>query len=527
MLLQKRANGYYYFRWVVPLSHRIFFKKTEFIRSLGTKSLLQAQVLATNLSYEILRIKVLVSKMDDFEADEYKSLCEIAWGNLCKINKSIEDLPHGYLVEQLEEAGNYLDVLRDNHSALNKKFTLPLSACKNELASAGLTISDVPESFHEQFANDLIKMCYRISYDKVERLKFLLKNEISIDDLGVDGVGLMPHKITFEEVFSQFLSYKVSHGLSEGDQKDYASKAPIISGLIGSVSFDEIKRKNLIVLLDDLSFLPKRNKAPYNRMTTKQVLDVVRSKNISVDDIISPKTVLEFKKLLQGIFKYAVDVDIINESPAKDLVVASVGKGNKRSGFIRSELRDLLSAALELDVSSPRLNSLKWIVLIAAYSGARLGEIVGLRGIDIKCDSESGLWYFNHSSSSGATKSKNAQRLVPVHSHLIALGILESLSIGCDVSLFADIPDAKVVTRWFPRFRGRSGIGSKSIDGCDLSFHSFRHSFITITRENGALAHIVQQVVGHEQTSYGITDTYTGGASLTTKNLAVECFRIT
>lgn len=527
MLLQKRSNGYYYFRWVVPFYQRKFFPKTEFIRSLGTKNHLQARVSANNLSIEILKIKKLIDKMDEIEFSEYKDLCKIAWDRLNAVDdKKFSNANDIYLIEQLEAASDYIDVLRDNYSPVEKKFTLPLKSCVSELDAAGLSLSSIPESFHEQFANDLIKMRYRLLSEKIAALTLILKGEILPSDLVVDGILSDEKGFTFDAIFNEFLNYKISQSLAEKEQKYYKSMAEIISCALGGVPFSDIKRKDLIRLLGDLAYLPLGNVSPYNKMTACEKVVAAKERAVPKNNIVSAKTVLEYKKLLQGVFKYAVDFEIIEESPAKNLTFESQAVEVDRDAFSRLQLRRLLTGLLELDLSKPRFYSYKWISLIAIFSGARLGEVTGLRGGDIKFDEDSKIWYFLHSAESGATKNLNAKRLTPVHDFLIKQGILEVFDGAGDEKVFKDVRDGKAVTIWFPRFRDSCGIDSLSINGGTLTFHSLRHSFITIARENGAIPHVIQQIVGHESKGYGVTDTYTGNASLATKKTAVDCFKV-
>ncbi len=59
------------------------------------------------------------------------------------------------------------------------------------------------------------------------------------------------------------------------------------------------------------------------------------------------------------------------------------------------------------------------------------------------------------------------------------------------------------------RFRDDLGIERFDDFGNRKVFHSFRHSFITKSRGSGIPVEHVQQVVGHEKTSAGMTDRYT------------------
>jgi len=65
----------------------------------------------------------------------------------------------------------------------------------------------------------------------------------------------------------------------------------------------------------------------------------------------------------------------------------------------------------------------------------------------------------------------------------------------------------QAVTGWFARFRDGLGIERFDDFGNRKVFHSFRHTFVTLSRPNNPIDH-VQQVVGHEKMSAGTTDRY-------------------
>lgn len=64
-----------------------------------------------------------------------------------------------------------------------------------------------------------------------------------------------------------------------------------------------------------------------------------------------------------------------------------------------------------------------WIPLIAAYTGARREEIAGLHAADVQ--EHGGIWCFKFEENvERSVKTDASGRLVPIHPHLIELGIL-------------------------------------------------------------------------------------------------------
>lgn len=68
-----------------------------------------------------------------------------------------------------------------------------------------------------------------------------------------------------------------------------------------------------------------------------------------------------------------------------------------------------------------------WIPLIALYTGARLAEIAQLHCSDIY--EEQAVWVFDlNDEGDKQLKSDNSRRLVPIHSTLLELGLLDFLN---------------------------------------------------------------------------------------------------
>jgi integrase len=67
----------------------------------------------------------------------------------------------------------------------------------------------------------------------------------------------------------------------------------------------------------------------------------------------------------------------------------------------------------------------------------------------------------------------------------------------------------KAITSFFPRVLELSEVPKLNSKNLTRSFHSFRHSVVTKTRGNNFDEALIQQIVGHEKTGAGITDTYT------------------
>ena len=154
------------------------------------------------------------------------------------------------------------------------------------------------------------------------------------------------------------------------------------------------------------------------------------------------------------------------------------------------ELKMLFDAPIfrceENDRLRPRFHTvetaMRWVPLIALFSGMRLGEICGLRTTDIQLEGDT---YFFNVADSGEDdrrlKTAAASRRVPIHSELMKCGLLDSRAVLPAGQLFPGLgrggPDNKLswtMTQAFTRLRRKLGINRPRV-----SFHSLRKNMGT------------------------------------------------
>jgi integrase len=165
--------------------------------------------------------------------------------------------------------------------------------------------------------------------------------------------------------------------------------------------------------------------------------------------------------------------------------------------------------------------ALRWVPLIALYSGMRLGEVCQLRTEDVQ--HEGAVWYFNVREGEGqSVKSAAGVRKVPVHSEVIRRGFLKygrALPAG---QLFPALrpagPDKKFSWHFSQRWTAfRRSVG---VDRKRLAFHSFRKNFVSALDEARVPRDDVAALVGHER-SFSL-QVYSAGKSLVELKRIVE-----
>jgi integrase len=197
---------------------------------------------------------------------------------------------------------------------------------------------------------------------------------------------------------------------------------------------------------------------------------------------------------LHALLSWCMKNDIIPDNAAAGIKVDSVKDNSQppRVNFSPSDLSTIFSAK-RFD-KSKGFNEAQWAELVALFSGARASELA-----QIKLDSvrtERGVLVL---AIEEKTKNRGSQRLIPVHSSLIALGFadrVKSLREQGQTHLFPDwhhkgikakaratSNDGKAtLNHYFPRFipkRFISEIRALGIHNPQKTWHSFRHTFTT------------------------------------------------
>jgi integrase len=163
--------------------------------------------------------------------------------------------------------------------------------------------------------------------------------------------------------------------------------------------------------------------------------------------------------------------------------------------FTLEEQRTILSAARQ------RSGIVRWAPWFCMFTGARIGELAQAGRDDIV--QEDGIWALRLHAEGEDRSMKNTQseRIVPLHSALIAEGFLEyvqSIPSGCPLwpevalSMFGRRHEegARRVRRWLREVVGITDLAVSPN-------HSWRHTFSTVARQAGIPPHIVNAITGH------------------------------
>ena len=200
---------------------------------------------------------------------------------------------------------------------------------------------------------------------------------------------------------------------------------------------------------------------------------------------LSAKTINgRYLAALGAVYRLGIRKHLVSENPSEHVKVSADKPRQVRSkGFTESEARAVLTAALRSTDTA-----LRWLPFLAAYTGARIGELVQLRRDDFL--EEDGHAFVRLTPEAGSVKT-GAYRDVPLHPALIDAGILAFVAKHKGKGSLFPSNSAQRVARFVKRVLDLPA-------GRGLSpNHAWRHRFKTIAREAGLDLRAADAIQGH------------------------------
>lgn len=257
--------------------------------------------------------------------------------------------------------------------------------------------------------------------------------------------------------------------------------------IIGNIDLTEINHQTADTYRATLKRLPPNmNKSPkYRDKTVQQILATNPKAKLS------DSSVNKYMRRISSMFNWGVDRDMVAKNFFRRKPIQESKKANQRRDMLTS---DDLAALFSLDRFHAEADKpfKYWTPLIALHSGARQNEIAQLDGKDIY--QLYGIWCFRFIT---AKQKRYTERIVPVHSRLIELGIVEYAK-GQSGKLFPELHNRRdgyghEVSRWYNSYRRKCGIG----DVRNKDYHSFRHTFSTELFRVGVNPTLIAELDGH------------------------------
>jgi integrase len=287
----------------------------------------------------------------------------------------------------------------------------------------------------------------------------------------------------------------------------------------GDRPVDRYNRGDISKFLETLRRLPsKYGRSPADK--GKSIMELIADADASDAPRVAEKTVKRHLAALTQFFQYAVDQGHVKATDHADWLSKHRFKGAgpaklQRGTWTSDELKRLFSSPIWRGCdphfrtqTGPEVirDSKFWIPLLGLYEGARLEELADLYRRDI--EKEDDVWCIRITATeTRRLKTKNSQRVIPLHSALIRMGFLQYVIEKApkpDDPLFPDLAPQGVdkkrgprFTRFFGHYRKTIGIYREGI-----AMHSFRHLVSTRLRNkvnDYEHARHINCITGHSQ----------------------------
>lgn len=261
-------------------------------------------------------------------------------------------------------------------------------------------------------------------------------------------------------------------------------------------------RRQILAVKSLISFTKKSNA---NDLTKNDI-------HVWQEDLLktlSARTIAKvYLPTIRSLFAWAVKKDKMEMNPAADASQrAPKVVRNRESGYTTPEALLQLNACLAYQ---PKLSPLgrplenikatatkRWVPLLCAFTGARIGEMTQLRREDIR--QEEGHWIARITPEAGTVKTKQ-YRDVPLHPQVLELGFLDYVDGVPSGPLFHMSPEASRNKTYAQKManRLRDWLHEEKLVPKDLQpCHGWRHRFKTVGLELGIAERVIDAIQGH------------------------------
>ena len=262
-----------------------------------------------------------------------------------------------------------------------------------------------------------------------------------------------------------------------------------------------------------LIFLGDRADKDISEITKKDILDFRR---MEAERGLAPKTINHSIKFLRMVFAKAWVDDVISDTPAKSVKALKKSREKAKRPFSQDEIRAVLRVADD---------EWKSMVLFGLFTGQRLGDIACLtwgnidlqaqevRLVSKKTGKDIKVPIAGPIAKHIATLTPGDKPSSPVHPHAAEIMRIQKKSGGLS-NQFAKILARAGLREKQPHTKthgqGR-GVGSNKEK---LSFHSLRHTAVSMMKAAGIPEATVMELVGHDSVEISRHYTHTGYAEL-------------
>jgi integrase len=274
---------------------------------------------------------------------------------------------------------------------------------------------------------------------------------------------------------------------------------------LGDVSVADVTAMQLDDYLTTLRKFPRNRSTALNKLPIRELVTASNDESPRLSD----KTRREWFSTVNRMFAYAVQLDQARKNPAAGLDKAKK-TSLKRRAYNEAELKLIFGSVLYEPGS--RHNAKYWLPILCYFHGARLNEIGAARLADFK--QTDGVWHFDLTDRK--LKTEASERLIPLHPAMLDLGWLayvEAMRERGETYLFPELPHSSrygathEFSKWWGRWARDLGVTDPH-----ATFHSFRHGWKRAARASPVKEELHDILSGHK--SIAVSRTYGDGATL-------------
>ncbi|EWC41918.1 site-specific integrase [Stutzerimonas stutzeri] len=270
--------------------------------------------------------------------------------------------------------------------------------------------------------------------------------------------------------------------------------------LLGDMPADAFDAHQARLLKDRLSLCPQYFglRPEFKGKTLKQVIE-----SGGTYKTITAVTVNNRLRKLTAFLNWCKANGYVTDNPLAGMKVMTGSAKEARLSFERHDLVALLNHET-LRKEARKHTWRYWLPLLGRTTGARLEELCQLRVDDLIELQSTPCIRIDDSREGQSLKNASSRRVLPLHTSLIELGLLqyaESVRTDGADRLFPELEAVRgklghSASKWFGRYKAKLGITDTR-----KTFHSFRHTFIDDLRDAGVQDSLIKRMVGHEDSS--------------------------